>query len=146
MIPVNLVTFTKPVIHQRRFRWLLAGLIAMSVMLGLIVVPIENQAHNPRIHTYFDGIWWAVITVTGVGYGDIVPVTVWGRIIGMFLAIIGVTSYGLIISMFSLALEETRDRYYRLKMFESLDNIQKQLDRIEKNATYIVQNNLKSHD
>jgi voltage-gated potassium channel len=38
----------------------------------------------------WDGIWWAVTTTTTVGYGDIYPTTVQGRIIGMILMFVGI--------------------------------------------------------
>lgn len=138
MFNINVSTFTRPVVQQRRFRYLLIGLVSAALLLGLIVVPIEKRYENAKIKTWEDGIWWSVITVTGVGYGDIVPVSTTGRILGMALAAVGVMAYGLIISMFSWSLEETRDRYYRLKMFEQLDDISARLDRLEKGETYLL--------
>ena len=38
----------------------------------------------------WDGIWWAVVTVTTVGYGDLYPKTVQGRLIGMVLMFVGI--------------------------------------------------------
>ena len=101
-------------------------------------MPIERGADNSQIVSWFDGIWWGVITVTGVGYGDVFPVTVAGRVIAMILAGIGVLAYGLVIAMFSSALQDTRERYYRQKTFASFEEISRRLDRIEKNESYMV--------
>lgn len=49
---------------------------------------------NPQVHTFFDAVWWAVTTVSTVGYGDIIPMTVEGRIIAMFLMLFGVGLLG----------------------------------------------------
>lgn len=130
--------FAVPVIQQRRFKLLLLMLVSLSLLLGLIVVPVERNDPRTKMHTWFDGVWWSAVTVTGVGYGDVVPVTVPGRIIGIILAAVGVLSFGLVIAMFSIALEDTKDRYYRLKMFEQLDDIQQRLDRLEKGETYLL--------
>ena len=45
---------------------------------------------NPTVNTFFDAIWWAMATVTTVGYGDIVPVTFEGQLVGIFLIVVGV--------------------------------------------------------
>lgn len=131
-------SFAGPLVSQRRFRLLLIGLVLFSLMLGLVIVPVEQMADRPFIKTWSDGIWWSVITVTGVGYGDVVPVTPIGRVLGMVVAVVGVLAYGLMIAMFGLALEETRDRYYRMKMFEKLDDIDERIHHLEKNNEYLV--------
>ena len=38
-----------------------------------------------------DGIWWAIVTLGTVGYGDIVPHTGWGRVVGAVVIVVGVT-------------------------------------------------------
>jgi voltage-gated potassium channel len=55
---------------------------------------VESKV-NPSINSMLDGIWWALVTITTVGFGDITPVTLLGRIIGAFLMVSG---------MFTLAL------------------------------------------
>lgn len=44
---------------------------------------------NPKIVSYFDSLWWGIATFTTIGYGDIVPVTLEGRIIGIGLMYLG---------------------------------------------------------
>ena len=48
---------------------------------------------NLYVNNYGDALWWALCTVSTVGYGDIVPVTGLGRLIGAFLIIVGVTFF-----------------------------------------------------
>ena len=48
---------------------------------------------NENVSGYLDAAWWALCTVSTVGYGDIVPITTGGRIVGAFLIIVGVTFF-----------------------------------------------------
>ena len=48
---------------------------------------------NPEVSTYWDALWWALCTVSTVGYGDIHPMTGAGRVIAAFLIIAGVMFY-----------------------------------------------------
>lgn len=45
---------------------------------------------NDQVNTYWDALWWAICTVSTVGYGDIFPITGWGRLVGSGLIIFGV--------------------------------------------------------
>jgi voltage-gated potassium channel len=76
------------------FTFAFSVLGVMTVMGGLSSYLVESRV-NPSINSVFDGMWWALVTVTTVGFGDIAPVTTLGRIIGGVLMIGG---------MFSLAL------------------------------------------
>ncbi|WP_077214419.1 potassium channel family protein [Bacillus dakarensis] len=66
------------------FRILLMALTVI-LTLGIIVTFIEPET----FHTIFDGIWWAIITASTVGYGDIVPQTTAGKITGIVLIFFG---------------------------------------------------------
>ena len=48
-----------------------------------------------------DGIWWAYSTVTTVGYGDIIPTTFQGRILGILLMLMGTAMFATYIALFA---------------------------------------------
>ena len=51
---------------------------------------------DSRINNFGDALWWAITTVTTVGYGDVSPVTTPGRVIAVFLMIGGISVVGLV--------------------------------------------------
>lgn len=59
---------------------------------------------NPRIDTPLDTVWWAVTTVTTVGYGDISPVTTPGKLIGIFMMIVGTALFWCYTALFASAI------------------------------------------
>jgi voltage-gated potassium channel Kch len=70
-------------------------LVLLVVEIGsILVVVAERNAPNANITTAGDALWWAVVSVTTVGYGDKYPVTQAGRIIGTLLLIGGVGLFG----------------------------------------------------
>ncbi|MDQ1645355.1 MAG: voltage-gated potassium channel [Mycobacterium sp.] len=71
-------------------------LIALTVVLAgaAIGVEAERAAPGATITTFGDGLWWALTTVTTVGYGDRIPITPEGRVVGGILMIVGIASMG----------------------------------------------------
>lgn len=53
---------------------------------------------EPEINNYPDALWWAIVTATTVGYGDIVPVTPIGRILASIMMLFGIAFIGMITS------------------------------------------------
>jgi voltage-gated potassium channel len=61
-----------------------------TVFLTVIAGAVQSTIDSGDFATFWDGVWWAVVTVTTVGYGDVFPTTVAGRIIGMGVMFLGV--------------------------------------------------------
>ena len=64
----------------------------VAMLLGALMYMVEAD-YNPNINNIPRGIYWAIVTLTTVGYGDIIPVTVAGRILASMVMILG---YGII--------------------------------------------------
>jgi voltage-gated potassium channel len=73
----------------------LYGAFVIVVFFGVLVAGVD-----PNIKTAWDGIWWAIATVSTVGYGDVVPVTLLGRAIGGVLVILGLGVFVVITANF----------------------------------------------
>ncbi|MFE0040553.1 ion channel [Streptomyces sp. NPDC059016] len=76
-----------------------------AVLLGwagaLAVYHAERTAPGATILTFGDAVWWVCETLTTVGYGDVTPVTAWGRIIAVGLMICGLALLGAVTGSFS---------------------------------------------
>jgi voltage-gated potassium channel len=75
-----------------RQRSVLIVIMTLSVIFlsSVGVHYFEQQAADSNIHSVWDGLWWAVVTVATVGYGDRFPISVGGRIVGFVLMFFGV--------------------------------------------------------
>jgi len=138
-----MATLAEALIRQRRFKHLLVMLLVMSACLGVVIVPIEQREQGALITNFYDGIWWATTTITSVGYGDLYPVTALGKLIGMILEISGVLAFGLLISIVTVAIEDPKERYYRQRLFERLDLLEKKLQQAEKRDEFVMKKDLK---
>lgn len=73
------------------FEMMVIFLISLQclVISGVIFYALEHGT-NPHVKSIFDGLWWAVVTLTTIGYGDVYPITFGGRIVAMILAFVGI--------------------------------------------------------
>ena len=132
-------SFTQ-LLHHHRFRLLIILFLFLAVDLGMLIVVFEVPDIGSNIKTLEDGIWWAVTTMTGVGYGDVYPVTTLGRVVGILLEVLGVVVFGLIVGYIAVAIFSVKDQYYWRKLDKRLDEIEKKLDRLSKGQGYLVKN------
>jgi voltage-gated potassium channel len=79
--------------HHSLFRVLIAAL-ATLVLGAWLVMLFERNAKGSNIHNYPDALWWAIVTVTTVGYGDRFPVTGGGRTVAVILMLVGIGLIG----------------------------------------------------
>jgi len=81
--------------HHSLFRVLIAA--AATLFMGAwAVLLFEENAKNSNIHNYPDALWWAIVTVTTVGYGDRYPVTGGGRTVAVILMLVGIGLIGVL--------------------------------------------------
>ncbi|MEE8525325.1 MAG: potassium channel family protein, partial [Thermoanaerobaculia bacterium] len=59
-------------------------------LFGLSVLSAVALWRLEPVTPFLDWLWWSVVTVTTVGYGDIAPSSVWGRLIGVMLMFFGI--------------------------------------------------------
>ena len=75
--------------------------ILMIVIMGAAVLDIERNAPGSNIHTPMDALWWGLVTITTIGYGDKYPVTTEGRLVAGILIIFGVAMISTLTASFA---------------------------------------------
>ena len=75
----------------------IVSIALIIVVIGAFLVwRVESADPNANIHTFRESLWWAVVTVTTVGYGNLYPVTPQGEIIASLLMVVGISLIGTI--------------------------------------------------
>jgi voltage-gated potassium channel len=91
----------------------------------------EANAKGATIHSFGDALWWAVSTITTVGYGDKVPVTGAGRGVAVVLMLTGIAVFGAVTASIAAFFVETQRP-------DGLEEITERLARIETALTQLV--------
>lgn len=81
----------------------------LVILSGAVSFFSAEKGINPNVLNFFDALWWAVVTVTTVGYGDIYPVTWEGRITGIILMFFGIGLVGTIAGLVGSYFLKKRD-------------------------------------
>ena len=83
--------------------------ILVIFISSLLIFQIESRDPNGNIKSGEDAIWWALVTMSTVGLGDLYPVTEGGRLIASFVIIVGVATFGVVTSYISSRFLSRRD-------------------------------------
>lgn len=90
----------KSIVSSTTFRIVFVFCVLILVSSTLVFY-FEDDGKNDQYGNIFDSIWWAFVTVFTVGYGDITPKSVGGRIIAVFVMFSGISLLSLITAMIS---------------------------------------------
>ena len=126
-----------------------------TLMVSFVIIVIAGTvmaAIDPNVETPLDGIWWAWVTVTTVGYGDIVPGSTAGRLFGSFLILMGIGLFAMLTASFSsffmqqdekdLIREEKHNTRRLTEMATRIEALEGKLDRLIRYSEQVEQRRL----
>jgi len=102
----------------------------LLVVSSVLILVFERGAPHANIRTIPDALWWAVVTVTTIGYGDHYPVTVGGRAIAALLAVSGIALVGTVTAAVAAWFVRAGERAEVEQTDTDLDQIHHRLDAI----------------
>lgn len=133
---LNITATMRKVLARNYLGTVLLVALSFTLMSGLLIAGID-----PSIENVWQGIWWAWVTVATVGYGDIVPQSVAGKVFGAVVILFGVGFFSLLTASFSAYFvsrgeveieEEEIEEISQLKLIERrIEAMEKTLKRIE---------------
>lgn len=100
-------------------------LLALSILITSCLMYFAEHALQPdKLGTIPDAMWWSIVTITTVGYGDVTPVSNWGKVIGAFTALSGVFTVALLTGIVASAFA-TRVRTHELEFTTEVEELLK---------------------
>jgi len=105
-------------------------MLALLVFQSSMVYYFEREAQPGKFGSIPQAMWWGIVTLTTVGYGDITPVTLWGRMAGGLTAVMGLCMFAIPVGIIASAfIEAVRRREFvdtwnlvaKVPLFRSLD-------------------------
>ena len=113
----------------RAVRMVAVVALTLALLAGVVEWLVDPAMGNLR-----DALWWAIVTVTTVGYGDVVPTSTAGRLVGSVLMIAGVSAIpittSLVVSVFITriqAKQHEQDAIERAELIARLERIEQAL-------------------
>ncbi len=124
----NFFGLLETVFNSKRLRTILGALIFFVVVFGYVFYLTE-----PEVNSFGDGIWWALVTVTTVGYGDITPSTTLGRFVASALMFLGLGLIATVTAIVSAKFTQNYvDHHTNDDVLEKLVELESEIEKLKK--------------
>ena len=115
--------------------------VIMLILFGSTMILHFESHGSGDIKTPVDAIWWAIVTISTVGYGDMVPTTTSGRVLGILFMIYGVAFYGGISGFFASFLVNLEEEERELQLEQELGQVKNTLASLEEKLDKLLTQN-----
>jgi len=123
----NFINLLERVFNSRRLRTILGVLIICILSFGFVFYLVE-----PQIKTFGDGIWWALVTITTVGYGDITPFTTLGKFVAGALMFVGLGLIATVTAIVSAKfIANYVDHHTNDDVLEKLEELEAEIEKLK---------------
>lgn len=128
----------RAVVNRKVFPYLALVTLGLGLLAGFVVTLVDRK----DFPTFGTAVWWAIVTLGTVGYGDVVPRSAWGRVVGSIVIVFGVTFIAFLTATVTSAFvsaaegearenERRREEASEQEMRALLRDVKSQLDAIE---------------
>ena len=120
----SIQTFTS-VIAAKKFEFLTLLIFASIIIFVSSVLIYVMEANHPEssITTLFEAVYWSIVTISTVGFGDITPVTQEGRVVAMFVIVAGIAVFSFTTSLIVTSFTEKLDEIKDLKIIDDVSKL-----------------------
>jgi len=110
----------------------------LVLIIGSFLFYLFEHSVNPEVPNYESSMWYSIVSMTTVGYGDIVPVTGIGRIIGIILIVTGMGYLSIVTATLAFSFIE----YFKTESRKAADEVEKKIDKRIENKVINIDDNI----
>ena len=105
------------------------GAVVLLVLGGAVAVTVAERETGGAVDDFPTALWWAIVTVTTVGYGDVVPDSVVGRVVGVALMLVGIGLFGALTANVAAYFVRTEDEVTNAELMAEIRSLRAAVDR-----------------
>jgi voltage-gated potassium channel len=120
---------TRDLLTHNGLHWVLLAVLAIIAVCSAMELAFEQHAPGSNIRTFSDALWWSIVTVTTVGYGDRYPVSAGGKGVAIVLMFTGIGLVGVLSATVASYFVGQRAEGDMAELHRRLDRIEAALDR-----------------
>jgi voltage-gated potassium channel len=127
IVLANALRRGRAILDHRSLQYVLLAVLIIIFVAAAVDLGFEQHAHGSNIRNFGDALWWAIVTVTTIGYGDRYPVTAGGRGVAVVLMFVGIGLIGVLTATIASYFVEDKANQDNIELHQRLDRIETML-------------------